>query len=123
MKSATIIQGVPIAFALLLLLQSCTVYKGSITLEEAVSSQKKVKVYATSSEKALEFERIEKIDGAYKGIPKRYSQSQEVILDEENIRLIKEEDNTTSTIITFSPLVVIGILGMVLFSGDGDGGY
>lgn len=111
----------PILLALLLLLQGCTVYKGSISLEEAVSEEKKVKVTTTDNPKPFEFKRIELVDGQYIGIPKRYSASEPVTIQEEKITEIKEHDKTTSNIISFTPLAIILALGILLFT-DGDGG-
>jgi hypothetical protein len=109
----------PILLALLLILQGCTAYKGSITLDEAVAGQQKVKVTTNDHPKPLEFSKIEKVDGNYIGLPKRYGTSEAVVLQKENITGIKEHDKTTSNIVTFSPLVLIAALGILLFSGDG----
>ena len=111
----------PILLAFLILLQGCSVYKGSLTLEEAISTQKQVKVTTSEYPKPLQFKRIESVDGQYIGVPKRYSSSQAVILQEDKITGIKEHDKTASNIISFTPLAVILALGIILFSsGDGD---
>ncbi|MBL4662292.1 MAG: hypothetical protein JKY22_01725 [Flavobacteriaceae bacterium] len=106
--------------AIIILSQGCTVYKGSITLEEAVAGRQKVKVTTTDSPKPMEFRRIELINGKYKGLPKRYSQSDEVVIKKENITRIKEHDKTGSNLLTFSPLVLIVGLGILLFSNGGE---
>ena len=112
----------PILFAFLLLLQGCTVYKGSITLDEAVKAQKRVKVTTTETPKPYEFKHIEFINGEYKGIPKRYDQSGDVIIKEESITGIKEYDKTGTNIVTFAPLALIIGLGIILFASGTDGG-
>lgn len=112
----------PILFAFLLLLQGCTLYKGSITLDEAVKGQKRVKVTTTESPKPYEFKRIEFINGKYKGIPKRYDQSGDVIVKKETITEIKEYDKTGSNIVIFAPLALIIGLGIILFTSGRDGG-
>jgi hypothetical protein len=111
----------PILLALLVLLQGCSVYKGSLTLEEAISTQKQVKVTTSEYPKPLQFKRIESVDGQYVGVPKRYSSSQAIILQEDKISEIKEHDKTASNIISFTPLAIILAVGIILFSNS-DGG-
>ncbi|MEL6812977.1 MAG: hypothetical protein AAFP76_16755, partial [Bacteroidota bacterium] len=111
-----------VLLASLVFFQGCTVYKGSITLEDAVAQQKKVKVITSDNPKPFEFKKIERVDGEYVGIPKRYSQAENITLKKETITEIKEHDKTMSTIITFSPLAIIVGLGVILF-GNSDGGY
>jgi len=106
--------------AFLILCQGCTAYKGSITLDEAVAGQQKVKVTTKDNPKPFEFSKIELVDGKYIGLPKRYKSTQAVELKKENINLIKEHDKTTSNIVTFSPLALIVVLGIVLFSSESE---
>ena len=68
----------------------------------------------------MEFKRIERIDGEYKGLPKRYSPAEEVVIKKETITQIKEHDKTMSNIISFSPLALILGLGIILFSSQGE---
>ncbi len=104
----------------LLLLQGCTAYKGSITLQNAVQLQKKVKVTTTDSEKPYEFAYIEERDGKYIGQPARYKQYGEVELDEAKITQIKEHDKTVSTIVTFTPIAIIIAAGIILFTNESE---
>ncbi|MEM7185292.1 MAG: hypothetical protein AAF466_01430 [Bacteroidota bacterium] len=113
----------PILLVLLLLFQSCSLYKGSITLEEAVASEKQVKVTSTEYPKPLQFKKIEQIDGQYVGLPKRYSSTEAIVLQKEKITKIKEHDKTASNIVNFTPLVLIATLGIILFADGDDGGY
>ncbi|MDC8002846.1 hypothetical protein POV27_02165 [Aureisphaera galaxeae] len=106
--------------ALLFVLQGCTVYKGSITLEQAVNGQRKVKVITSDSDTPKEYEKITLVDGEYRGTPKRYSQGTEEVIDTSKIVEIKEHDKTLSTIISFSPLVVIVAAGILLFSSESE---
>ena len=114
------VQSVAVFLAILLLSQGCTVYKGSISLEEAVASKQKVKVTTSEYPKPIRFSRIEQVDGEYVGMPKRYGSSEAVILQEDKITQIKEHDKTTSNIITFSPLALIIGLGIILFSSESE---
>lgn len=107
-------------FLIIMLSQGCTLYKGSISLENAVANQKKVKVYTSTNVKPYQFKRIEEDNGKYKGIPKRYSQASEVIVKKEDITLIKEHDKTASNIVSFTPLAIIVALGIILFSSEGE---
>lgn len=106
--------------AVLMLSQGCTAYKGSITLDEAVAGQQKVKVTTSEYPKPLQFSRIEQVNGEYVGMPKRYGSSKAVILQKDKITQIKEHDKTTSNIITFSPLVLIVGLGIILFASESE---
>lgn len=108
--------------ALLILFQGCSLYKGSITLEEAVASQKRVKVSTSENPKPLEFKRIELVNGEYIGLPNRYDHSGEKIINKESITEIKEYDKTASDVVTFAPIVIIIGIGILLFSGSSDGG-
>ena len=112
---------VAVFLAILLCSQGCTVYKGSITLDEAVAGKQKVKVTTSEFPKPLQFSRIEQVDGEYVGMPKRYGSSTAVILQEDKIKQIKEHDKTASNIITFSPLALILGLGIILFSSQDEG--
>ena len=114
------IKSVAIFLAILLLSQGCTVYKGSITLDEAVAGKQKVKVTTSEYSKPLQFSKIEQVNGEYVGMPKRYGSSEAVILQKDKITQIKEHDKTTSNIITFSPLALIIGLGIILFSGESE---
>jgi len=114
------IKSVAIFLAILLLSQGCTVYKGSITLDEAVAGKQKVKVTTSEYPKPLQFSKIEQVNGEYVGMPKRYGSSEAVILQKDKITQIKEHDKTTSNIITFSPLALIIGLGIILFSGESE---
>ncbi|NND62706.1 MAG: hypothetical protein HKN48_05885 [Flavobacteriaceae bacterium] len=113
-------QKLALFLAFLLMLQGCTVYKGSITLEEAVQLQKKVKVTTSENEKPYEFAYIEDRNGDYVGLPARYKQYGEVELQKDKITEIKEHDKTMSTIITFTPIAIIVALGVVLFTNESE---
>jgi len=116
------VQSASLLLALLILFQGCSLYKGSITLEEAVASQKRVKVTTSENPKPLEFKRIESVNGEYKGLPNRYDHSGEKSINKESITEIKEYDKTASNVVTFAPIAIIVGMGILLFSGSNDGG-
>jgi hypothetical protein len=118
------VRSASILLALLILFHGCSLYKGSITLEEAVASRKRVKVSTSENPKPLEFKRIELVNGEYKGLPNRYDHSGEKIINKEGITEIKEYDKTASDVVTFAPIMIIIGMGILLFSGSSDGdGY
>lgn len=118
------VRSASILLALLILFHGCSLYKGSITLEEAVASRKRVKVSTSENPKPLEFKRIELVNGEYKGLPNRYDHSGEKIINKESITEIKEYDKTASDVVTFAPIVIIIGMGVLLFVGSSDGdGY
>ena len=116
------VRSASLLLALLILFQGCSLYKGSITLEEAVASQKRVKVTTSENPKPLEFKRIELVNGEYKGFPNRYDHSGEKIINKESITEIKEYDKTASNVVTFAPIAIIVGIGILLFSSSNDGG-
>ncbi|MBX2826755.1 MAG: hypothetical protein KTR22_01245 [Flavobacteriaceae bacterium] len=109
-----------ILLSVVFLLHGCTVYKGSVSLDEAVQGEKKVKIITSDSDTPKEYEKINLIDGEYRGIPKRYSQGSEEVIDTSKIVEIKEHDKTLSNIISFSPLAIIVALGVILFTNESD---
>lgn len=114
------LKPVAVFLAIMIFSQGCTAYKGSITLDEAVAGQQKVKVTTSEYLKPIRFSRIEQQNGKYIGMPKRYGSAKAVILQEDKIIKIKEHDKTTSNIITFSPLALIVGLGIILFSNESE---
>jgi hypothetical protein len=116
------VRSTSLLLALLILFQGCSLYKGSITLEEAVASQKRVKVTTSENPKPFEFKRIELVNGEYKGLPNRYDHSGEKIIKKESITEIKEYDKTASNVVTFAPIAIIVGIGILLFSSSSDGG-
>lgn len=116
------VRSASLLLALLILFQGCSLYKGSITLEEAVTSQKRVKVTTSENPKSLEFKRIELVNGEYRGLANRYDHSGDKIINKESITEIKEYDKTASDVVTFAPLAIIIGMGILLFSGSSDGG-
>jgi len=108
--------------ALLMLLESCTVYKNaSITLDQAVNNEAKVKVKTETAEN-LKFNRIDFNNGNYYGIKKTQGEIVKIQLDEKKIISIREKDEAASTVATI--LLTVGsvaiiLVGAYLISGVG----
>ena len=103
------------SFALLLsvliLLQGCTVYKSTtVSLDQAVQSESKVRVYTNTNEK-LKFKRIGLENGSYYGVEKINSSMVRTPLDQDYINRINEKDKTLSTVLNIGiPIVIVGAL-------------
>ena len=78
--------------ALLILIQSCTVYKSAnVTLSEASESSKKVKITTNSGEKKL-FDRIElSDDGKFYGI-KSLSNAKKIWINKSQVQIVQLPD-------------------------------
>ena len=113
---------VALILVVIMLLQSCTVYKKtSITLNQAVQNESKVKV-KTKSEN-LKFNRIGIENGNYYGVKKIQGEMIKIPLDIKTVMSVKEKNESASTIATV--LVVTGsviaiIVGAFLISGGPD---
>ena len=99
---------------LLFLLQSCTVYqKTPVSINEAITLDKKVLVI-TDSDKKLKFKKIEQINGIYYGITKAAIR---VPLIESKIKTIRISDKSKSTLLTIGvvvvPLAVVVIISII----------
>ncbi len=115
-----------------LILQSCAVYeKTSVTLDQAVTADRKVLVVKTDNTK-LKFIRIEQIDGIYYGRLKTKGKIEKIPLTESDLKTIRVLDKTATTIGNVA--IVVGSLGIVFlvvvaielsdFADDwGDWGY
>ncbi len=94
-----------------LILQSCSVYKRtSVTLDEAVTADRKILVVNTDNKK-LKFIRIEQIDGMYYGHIKTKGKIEKIPLTESDLKTIRVLDKTATTIGNVA--IVIGSLGIV----------
>lgn len=91
---------VSIGLVILLLLQSCAVYKKTpVTIEEAAKSNLKVVVERTNKEK-LKLKRIENVDGNYLGIKKMNGKTVSIQLYEKDIQSIRVLDKSKSNVAT-----------------------
>lgn len=101
--------------ALVMLLQSCTVYKStSITLDQAVQNESKVKVKTKSAEN-LKFKRIGVENGNYYGVKKSKGEMVRIPLNENFISSVKEKDKTLSTVLTVALPIAIIVGGLLIF--------
>lgn len=92
-------------------LQSCNVYKRApITIDEAVTAQKKVKV-RTNDDKKIILKRIEKTDSIYYGVARIRGELVKIPMKEDQIQKIRVIDKGGS--IAVSILTTLGILGVI----------
>ena len=95
-----------------LILQSCSVYKKTpVTLDEAVTADRKILVVKVDNTK-LKFIRIEQIDGIYYGRIKTRGGIEKIPLTENDLKTIRVLDKTATTIGNVA--IVVGSLGIVL---------
>lgn len=101
MKSSISQRSITIVLcAALLLLQSCRVYRSkTITLDEAVKSESRVKIKTTNN-KTLRFQKIVFENGEYLGVKNKYNGYEHTPLTEEMIQRIKPQNKTVSAILT-----------------------
>ncbi|MBG6109441.1 hypothetical protein IWX84_000296 [Flavobacterium sp. CG_9.10] len=91
-----------------LLMQSCAIYqKTSVSLDDAVASNRKVLITKTDGAK-LKLKRVELTDGKYYGIVKVDGKTEKIILVENDIRTIRILNKSATTIGTFG--IVLGSL-------------
>lgn len=93
-------------FIILLLFISCSIYqKSSVNIEEAVSSNTKVKIVTIDERKAF-YKKLEKQENVLYG----WVGNRKVELNEERIKEIHLKDKSRSTLATIAiPVVVVGV--------------
>ena len=117
-------------FTLLILFQSCRVYhKKSVTLDQAVIEQKRVKI-KTVDNKTLKFKKIIHEDGEYYGIkPSTFMDTiYKIPLDQNKLQNIRMHNKTLSIIygIVITKFVVFAAIIAIAFaswSGSSIGGH
>ena len=97
--------------SILILFQGCGVYhKGTRTLDEAVIEQKKVRI-TTLDNRTMHFKRVVFKDGKYYGVKKTKNNSKDVLLVEKDIKSLKSQNESLSTVLTIGiPIVLLGII-------------
>jgi hypothetical protein len=111
---------IALVLSMLILFQGCTVYRSvSISLEQAVQNESKVRV-KTNSNKKLKFKRIGNENGTYYGVKKSNGVIVKTPLDHNIINSINEKDKTLSTILSIGiPVIIVG--GLIAVAGAGFG--
>ena len=102
--------------SILILMQSCQIYKSS-SLDNAVKESTKTKVFTTTGE-TFKFKKVTlNENGRYVGLQKKKGELKEYNLDERIIKEVKIKNKTASTIATIVlSLSVIGIVYLVIDS-------
>ena len=97
--------------ALLMIFQSCTVYKSTpITLDEASKANDRVRIYKNTGEEVDYLKVMMRNDGHYYGLKKKKGQVQNSLIDEDEIDSIKLKDKTLSTLATIGvPIIIAGV--------------
>jgi hypothetical protein len=97
-------------FTILILTQSCTVYKeGTYSLEQAVKTDNKVKL-KTIENKTIKYKKVEFANGGFYGIKNKRHMIR-IPIEENHIKYVKLQDKSLSTIVTIAaPIVVIGAI-------------
>jgi len=109
------IKPIALLFGLLILLQSCVVYKQT-SLEKAVKLEKKAKIETRGNE-ILKFQRIGVEDEKFYGIKKIEGEMVKIPLDSTIIKKVMIHDKTLSIVLTIA--LPIGIfLGAALIFQD-----
>lgn len=98
-------------FTLLTFLQACRVYHTeSVTLQEAVKAEKRVKI-RTKSNKTYKFQKVVLEDGRFYGINNYRSKEIKYPLDYNELRKVRLHDKTLSMIFSIGlPVVIIGMV-------------
>ena len=98
-------------FILIILLQSCTIYKGGyVRIDQAVQNENKVKINTKTNEK-LKFKKVVLENGAYYGVKKVKGKNEKIPIDVDQIYRIKEKDALASTLMTV-PTTIIAIFSV-----------
>ena len=99
---------------MLVLFQSCTVYKSSsVTLEEAYSKESKTKIESKIGE-TFKFKRIYFENGNYYGEKKIRGEVKKIILNPNGINNVKIKDITLSIVFTIAlPITVIAVAALI----------
>ncbi|WP_370476563.1 hypothetical protein [Tamlana flava] len=101
-------KSIAIFLSLLIMLQSCSVYKSApVSIEEASQANSKVKVYKRNGEKVKYKKIIMTNEGHYYGIGKTkiFDKSKRVLINEEEIVMIRVIDKVQSSISTGGLLI------------------
>lgn len=106
----------PIVFAVIILLQGCTVYKkSSVTLQEAAKDQIKTKVETKNGN--LFFKYITYENNLYYGVNRSKGELEKIRLDSEYIKNIHLKNKKASVLVSI--IIPVGvIIGAILMLGS-----
>lgn len=110
------VKPIAIFLAILICFQSCKVYHSdSVTLEQGSQEFKRAKIQTISNE-ILKFRGIKMENNQYYGVKKVKREIVNMPLDENNIKSVKLENETMSTVLTIALPVTI-IVGTIVVIG------
>ncbi|WP_242202290.1 hypothetical protein [Aestuariivivens insulae] len=103
-----------ILLSILILFQSCTVYRSkSSTLEQVSNTAIKSKV-ETHNGVSIKFKYIVVENGNYYGVRKVKGKMEKMKLSEDYIKSVKQKDKTMSTVLTIAlPVAIIAAVGLI----------
>ncbi len=107
-------------FILIILLQSCTIYKGAfVGLDQAVQNETNVKIKTNTKEK-LKFKKIVFENGNYFGVDKLKGEIAKIPLTQKDIKSIQEKNKSSSTIAIivgsfFGLFIVYAVVGSIVY--------
>ena len=114
----------PVAWllAIMMIFQSCTVYKSTpITLEQAVQKESKVRII-TNSNKTFVYKKIIVDEGKYYGVDRIKGKKINIPVNQDLVKSINEKNETLSTVLSFGiPLVIIGAIVVIAAQNVGVG--
>lgn len=107
---------------ILFIFQSCGVYyKNSISLEEAVKQEGKVKILS-SDQKAMKYKKVSSTDGQFYGAKKKGGKWTQIPLNQEDIISIRLKNKKASTWVTVLA-VGVPITTLVILAATADFGF
>lgn len=115
MKPKMHIRNFALFFSMLILLQTCTIYKGKgISLDDAVNENTKSEV-VTNYDVTHKFKRVIQEDGNYYGLKKVKGEFEKTTIIPSDIKIVRVKDKTLSTILTILvPIVTLTVIGLVI---------
>lgn len=101
------VKAVILFFSVLMMLQSCTVYKSTpLTIEQAVQKESEVKVQWKNGY-VSKYKTIIIDNENYYGVKKNNGENEKSLLDEKNISNIKEKNKILSVLSVAVPIAII----------------
>ena len=112
---------ISLVFAILILLQSCSIYRNkNISIEEAAQSEKRVRI-KTKDDETLKFKKILFLDGAYYGVKATYKGEERILLQPDSLLRIQPQNKGLSILVGAAATVVTVFVVSVLVIGVSGG--